>query len=98
MIVESFVFDTPLVNSHACQLKMAAKRYTDPTSQARGGFTIIACHGLGQRQYCLLLLLLLTATQCQFYRQGTMGAHSGEAVQPASAENRQTTGPRGLGV
>lgn len=50
MNVETFVFDTPSIKGYASGLKMAAKRYTVPALQARNGFTIIACHGLGQHK------------------------------------------------
>ena len=53
MNVESFTLDTPHVDGYADGFKMAAKRYTSIEHGASGGFTILACHGLGQRESSL---------------------------------------------
>lgn len=54
MLTETFVFETPCRDSSVSQLKMAAKRYSNTHTKARDGITILACHGLGQRQ-CFFL-------------------------------------------
>lgn len=99
MIVDSFIFETPRFDGSTMQLKMAAKRYTDPNVQARNGLTILAFHGLGQRQY-----LPITITRCRRLtvsprrRQGAMGAGTGETLRRAVAEVAQAAYPRGLGI
>jgi hypothetical protein len=58
MNTETFIFDTPYVQGHVSGLKMCANRYTMRGSQPQDGFTLIACHGLGQRQYLNALIFI----------------------------------------